>query len=99
MALEQDEAHELALALAEVERYYPINPLSPKHMAVVGLVLTVSKTYGKRVPLILHPKPRREASPSPGPGGGPRPVSAAPVTNGAADAWYDAPQAPMDHVQ
>lgn len=103
IALEQDEAHELALALAEVERYYPVNPLSPKHMAVLGLVLTVSKTYGRRVPLILNTgktgKPNgRPGQPTPSPVIKPN-GNAAPVetTADASADWFEGLQAATDH--
>ena len=56
MALEEDEAKQLALALAEIEKHYPINPLSPKHMAVLGLSMVVFKVYGKRIPAFIGKK-------------------------------------------
>lgn len=53
MALEEEEAQVLARALAEVEKHYPISPLSEKHMAILGLGMAVVRVYGKRVPAVM----------------------------------------------
>ena len=56
-ALEPDEAHALAVALANVQRHYPgVRLLSDKHMALANLAMISGRLYGKRA-LILIAKP------------------------------------------
>lgn len=62
MALGQDEAHEMALALANLERHYNINPLSEKHMALFAFGSVMVRIYGKRVPAVLRGKPKSSAT-------------------------------------
>ena len=62
IALEQDEAHALAAALANVQKHYPsLRLLSEKHMAIAGFGLTASRIYGKRVAIVLGIQPAQQA--------------------------------------
>lgn len=50
MALEQEEARSLAVALSNVQQHYPgVKLLSDKHMALVSLGMVSTRIYGKRV--------------------------------------------------
>jgi hypothetical protein len=97
MALGQDEAHALAVALANVQKHYPgVRLLSDKHMALVSLALVSGRIYAPRAMILLTGKrpprnvtPKAPAAPAPGPEADPSTIS---------DGWFAAMQAPSEHV-
>jgi hypothetical protein len=53
LALDPAEAHAIAGAISEVNKYYKIPGIRPDHAAIASLIIVLSVTYGKRVPVIL----------------------------------------------
>lgn len=94
-ALADDEAEQLARALAEVEKHYRLNPLSEKHMAILGLVVVSGRIYGKRAAILLAPKgkpePKAPAAPAPGAPAAPPPSVAPVVPAELGEAWLSVP--------
>ena len=104
LALEPAEAHDLAVALAKVEEYYPIPMPEEKHRALFSLALVAGRVYGKRAaPLFgFAPRPAAPVNPSPQTASAPAPAPTLNGARGGADAeldlsaapasWFDAPR-------
>lgn len=108
LALERDEARDLALAFANVQKHYPgVRLLSDKHMALFGLGVTATRIYGKRVLIVAgvgQPAPKPPPAPSAsvvdfGPVA-PHPVKANGTEPNITDQapWFSASAAPIDHA-
>lgn len=91
LELSPDEAQQLATALARVQKHYPnVNPLSEKHMALLGLTLCAGRIYGPRVAVLMTPKPKAVARTQAGAAVAPAPA-AVPVPTAADLAQFSGP--------
>jgi hypothetical protein len=80
LALDKDEAHNLAVAAAEVAKFYPTT-IDPKALAWFNLMLAAGVVYGPRVYLIRERlKAERAKDVTPGSAGNPGPAFEPPLT-------------------
>ena len=102
MAIDENEADELARALHTFDEHYGINVLTEKQMAALGLGIAAFKVYGKRVPYFLGAK-STPAKPSPvspiaAKMNGASPPDPPTPTADKPEAWFQFAPPPIDHA-
>lgn len=60
LALTNDEAHALAVGIADVQKHYDFGVLDPKYVALAMLGVTVVKVYGGKMLSIAQRKNREK---------------------------------------